>query len=118
MLRRLHPEQPESFAFTPDNLEWAKGQIAKFPEGPYRSKPKPALKLPKGSHYSQVETARGLFGTYFVSTGKGDKPYRVKTRSPSFSNLSALNEMSSGLKIGDLVAILSTIDLVIPDIDR
>ncbi|QHQ34608.1 NADH-quinone oxidoreductase subunit E [Algicella marina] len=33
MLRRLHPEQPESFAFTPGNLEWAKGQIAKYPEG-------------------------------------------------------------------------------------
>ncbi len=33
MLRRLHPEQPESFAFSPANLEWAKGQIAKYPEG-------------------------------------------------------------------------------------
>ncbi len=33
MLRRLHPEQPESFAFTPPNLEWAKAQITKFPEG-------------------------------------------------------------------------------------
>jgi NADH-quinone oxidoreductase subunit E len=33
MLRRLHPVQPESFAFTPANLEWAKGQISKYPEG-------------------------------------------------------------------------------------
>ncbi|MEO0911536.1 MAG: NADH-quinone oxidoreductase subunit NuoE [Pseudomonadota bacterium] len=33
MLRRLHPDQPESFAFTPGNLDWAKGQIAKYPEG-------------------------------------------------------------------------------------
>jgi NADH-quinone oxidoreductase subunit E len=33
MLRRLHPHQPESFAFTPANLEWAKKQIAKYPEG-------------------------------------------------------------------------------------
>ncbi|MEM9127843.1 MAG: NADH-quinone oxidoreductase subunit NuoE, partial [Pseudomonadota bacterium] len=33
MLRRLHPEQPESFAFTPDNLAWAEGQITKYPEG-------------------------------------------------------------------------------------
>src|SRR5690606_27380197 len=33
MLRRLHPDQPESFAFTPANLEWAKRQIAKYPEG-------------------------------------------------------------------------------------
>ena len=33
MLRRLHPDQPDSFAFTPANLDWAKGQIAKYPEG-------------------------------------------------------------------------------------
>lgn len=33
MLRRLHPDQPESFAFTPENLAWAEGQISKYPEG-------------------------------------------------------------------------------------
>lgn len=33
MLRRLHPDQPDGFAFTPANLDWAKGQIAKYPEG-------------------------------------------------------------------------------------
>ncbi|MER2508691.1 MAG: NADH-quinone oxidoreductase subunit NuoE [Amaricoccus sp.] len=33
MLRRLHPEQPDNFAFTPANLDWANGQIAKYPEG-------------------------------------------------------------------------------------
>jgi NADH-quinone oxidoreductase subunit E len=33
MLRRLHPHQPASFAFTPANLDWAKGQISKYPEG-------------------------------------------------------------------------------------
>jgi len=33
MLRRLHPDQPESFAFTPENAEWAEAQIAKYPEG-------------------------------------------------------------------------------------
>lgn len=33
MLRRLHKEQPTSFAFTPDNQKWAEGQITKYPEG-------------------------------------------------------------------------------------
>ncbi|MEL6793934.1 MAG: NADH-quinone oxidoreductase subunit E, partial [Pseudomonadota bacterium] len=33
MLRRLHHEQPESFAFTPENQKWAEAQIAKYPEG-------------------------------------------------------------------------------------
>ncbi|MEK7719504.1 MAG: NADH-quinone oxidoreductase subunit D, partial [Bacteroidota bacterium] len=63
------------------------------------------------------ESARGEFGVYIVSDGK-KKPYRVKFRSPGFSNLFALNKMDSGHKIADLVAIMSTLDLVIPDIDR
>ena len=91
--------------------------VNSFPEGQYRSKEKPVIKLPAGSYYEAVQTARGLGATYFVSDG-GVKPYRVKSRSPGFSNLSALNEMAQGCKIADLVAILSTLDLIIPDIDR
>ena len=45
-------------------------------------------------------------------------PYRLKFRSPGFSNLSALDKMARGGKIADLVAIMSTLDLVVPDIDR
>ncbi|VAW41601.1 NADH-ubiquinone oxidoreductase chain D, partial [hydrothermal vent metagenome] len=62
--------------------------VETFPTGPYRSKVMPAYKLPRGIYYSQVETARGLLGTYIVAEG-GPKPYRVKFRSPCFSNLSA-----------------------------
>ena len=91
--------------------------VRSFPEGPYRSEQKAAYKLPKGSYYSQVETARGLLGTYIVSEG-GAKPYRVKFRSPSFSNLSILNELAVGHKIADLVTILATLDFVVPDLDR
>lgn len=91
--------------------------VESFPEGPYRSQQKQAYKLPKGSYYSQVETARGLLGTYIVAEG-GPKPYRVKFRSPSFSNLSVLNELAVGHKIADLVTILATLDFVVPDIDR
>jgi NADH-quinone oxidoreductase subunit D/NADH-quinone oxidoreductase subunit C/D len=56
-------------------------------------------------------------GVYVISTGTKN-PYRFKFRSPGFSNLSALNHMAVGSKIGDLVAIMATLDLVIPDIDR
>jgi len=90
---------------------------ASFPEGPYRSKEQAAYALPQGSYYSQVETARGLLGTYIVAEG-GNKPYRVKFRSPGFSNLSALSEMAVGHKIADLVTILATLDFVVPEIDR
>ena len=91
--------------------------IDNIPEGEFQEKTRAVLKLPKGEFYQKVETARGEFGVYIISDGK-KSPYRLKFRSPGFSNLSALNEMSVGCKIADLVAILSTIDLVIPDIDR
>ncbi len=90
---------------------------ASFPAGPFRAKEKPNLRLPAGSHYAAVETARGLYATYIVSDG-GAKPYRIKSRSPGMSNLSALPVMAQGGKIADMVAILSTLDLIIPDIDR
>ena len=90
---------------------------AGFPGGQYRSKEKPNYKVPAGSYFSAVETARGLFGTYMVSDNSF-KPYRIKSRSPNLSNLSAIDEMSRGGKIADLVAVLSTLDLIIPDIDR
>ena len=91
--------------------------IDNIPEGDFQAKTKAVLKLPKGEFYSRVETARGEFGVYIISEG-GTTPYRIKFRSPGFSNLSALHHMAKGHKIGDLVAIMGTLDLVIPDIDR
>ncbi len=91
--------------------------IDNIPEGDFQAKTKAVLKLPKGEFYSRVETARGEFGVYIISEG-AMTPYRIKFRSPGFSNLSALDHMARGTKIGDLVAIMGTLDLVIPDIDR
>ena len=91
--------------------------IDNIPEGEIQGKTKAVLKLPKGEFYSRVETARGEFGVYVVSEG-GTTPYRIKFRSPGFSNLSALDHMVRGQKLGDMVAIMGTLDLVIPDIDR
>ena len=91
--------------------------IDNIPEGDFQAKTKAVLKLPKGEYYSRIETARGEFGVYIVSEG-GTTPYRIKFRSPGYSNLSALDHMARGAKIGDLVAMMGTLDLVIPDIDR
>lgn len=91
--------------------------IDNIPEGDFQTKTKAVLKLPKGEFYTRVETARGEFGVYIVSEG-GTTPYRIKFRSPGFSNLSALDKMARGEKLGDLVAMMGTLDLVIPDIDR
>ncbi|MFM2139728.1 MAG: hypothetical protein RJA57_2035 [Bacteroidota bacterium] len=91
--------------------------IDNIPEGDFQAKTKAVLKLPKGEFYTRVETARGELGVFIVSEG-GTTPYRIKFRSPGFSNLSVLNHIARGSKIGDLVAMMGTLDLVIPDIDR
>jgi NADH-quinone oxidoreductase subunit D/NADH-quinone oxidoreductase subunit C/D len=92
--------------------------IDNIPEGKYLTK-KPAtkLKLPEGRFYGQIETARGILGLFIISDGK-EIPYRTYFRTPNFHNLWAITVTSNGGRIGDLVAILSSLDLVIPDIDR
>jgi NADH-quinone oxidoreductase subunit D len=91
--------------------------IDNIPEGEFQAKTKAVIKPPKGEFYTRVETARGEFGVYVVSEG-ATTPYRIKFRSPGFSNLSALDHIARGQKLGDLVAMMGTLDFVIPDIDR
>lgn len=91
--------------------------IDNIPAGDFTAKMKPVLKLPPGEYFQRVETARGELDVYIVSDGN-KTPYRMKFRSPNFSNLFVLNELSAGGKIADLVAISGSLDLVIPDIDR
>lgn len=91
--------------------------VDNIPEGSHTAKMKPIIKLPEGEYYQRVETARGELGVYIISDGNKN-PYRVKFRSPNFSNLFIINKLASGNKIADLVAISGSLDLVIPDIDR
>lgn len=91
--------------------------IDNIPEGEFQAPTKQVLKLPKGEYYQRVETARGDFGVYIISEGN-KSPYRLKFRSPGFSNLFVLDKVARGSKIADLVAIMSTFDYVMPDIDR
>jgi NADH-quinone oxidoreductase subunit D len=91
--------------------------VDNIPEGPYAEKMKPIIKLPVGEYYQRVETARGELGVYIISDGN-KFPYRIKFRSPNFSNLFVISKLAEGNKIADLVAISGSLDLVIPDIDR
>ncbi len=72
---------------------------------------------PKGSVYEKIEHAKGEMGIFIVSDGK-PKPYRLKIRSPSFSNLSALPKMCENNYVADVVAISGTIDPVMGCVDR
>lgn len=90
--------------------------IQQIPGGPVMADVK-GVRPPKGEYYARLETARGDMGVYFVSQG-GTKPYRMKYRTACFSNLSCLPEISVGWKVADVVSILGSLDVVIPDIDR
>jgi NADH-quinone oxidoreductase subunit D/NADH-quinone oxidoreductase subunit C/D len=75
------------------------------------------IRLPEGCLYTQVETARGILGVLIVSDGR-EQPYRVHLRSPNFNNLWSVTVMPPGWRIADLVAVISSLDLVVPDLDR
>ncbi len=73
--------------------------------------------LPEGEAYAAVEHPKGEFGAYIISDG-ANKPYRLKIRAPGFAHLSALNEMTRGHMLADVVAIIGTQDIVFGEIDR
>jgi NADH-quinone oxidoreductase subunit D/NADH-quinone oxidoreductase subunit C/D len=91
--------------------------VDNIPEGDYTAKMKAVLRLPAGEFYQRVETARGELGVYIVSDGN-KTPYRIRFRTPNFSNLFVISKLAKGFKIADLIAISGSLDLVIPDIDR
>ncbi len=116
--------------------------LVRLPEGPIRSNnrkfvPPPRSELghsmeavihhfklwtegfsaPKGAVYVPVESPRGVLGCYLVGDG-GPKPQRVHFRTPSFANLQALPMMSKGHLVADLVAIISSLDPILGDVDR
>ena len=70
-----------------------------------------------GEAYAAVEHPKGEFGIYLISDG-ANKPYRLKIRAPGFPHLAALDEMTRGHMISDLVAIIGTQDIVFGEIDR
>lgn len=75
------------------------------------------LKPPVGEYYQVIESPRGEMGCYIVSDG-GPKPYRLKWRAPAFVNLECLSLMSRGQFFADLIAILSSVDIVLAEVDR
>jgi NADH-quinone oxidoreductase subunit D len=100
-----------------ESLKILRQAMEGYPEGDFKVKTPRVIEPPVGEAYAAVEGPRGEVGFYVVSDGSA-KPYRVKMRKPSFSNLSALPEILRGLKIADLVAVMGSLDLVVPEIDR
>lgn len=92
--------------------------VRDIPEGPIQEgKPQYQVRVPPGEAYGRVDGPKGELGYYVVSNGKPN-PWRYHVRAPSFINLTALNEMSIGNKIADVVAILGSIDIILGETDR
>ena len=64
-----------------------------------------------------TEAPKGEFGVYLISN-KTEKPYRCKIKAPGFGHLQALNQMSCGHMIADVVTIIGTQDIVFGEVDR
>jgi NADH-quinone oxidoreductase subunit D len=75
------------------------------------------FKVPEGEVYVAVESPRGELGCYLVSDGSA-KPYRMHIRGPSFVNIQCLPHMMRGGLVADAVAIISSVDPVLGDVDR
>jgi len=73
--------------------------------------------LPFGETYTVTEAPKGEFGVYLISNNT-ERPYRCKIKAPGFGHLQALNDMSSGHMIADVVTIIGTQDIVFGEIDR
>jgi NADH-quinone oxidoreductase subunit D len=91
--------------------------LAMMEPGPVIAKVPRTFKPPAGDAYVRLESARGDMGWYCVSDGSAF-PYRVKIRTGSFTAMSAVEEVSRGLMIADLVTVIASFDLVAPEIDR
>jgi len=89
----------------------------KIPEGPIMGKVPKNIKPPAGEAYTAVEAARGELGYFVVSDGTA-KAYRVKIRTGSFASMAIIESLSNGILLADLIALIASLDVVAPEVDR
>ena len=100
-----------------ESIRLVRCALGSLPGGPVRARVPHVIKLPKGETYFSIESSKGELGVHLISDGS-IRPYRAKIRPPSFVNLQILPELVRGHPIGDVVAILGSIDIVLGEVDR
>ncbi|HEX9880189.1 MAG TPA: NADH-quinone oxidoreductase subunit D [Candidatus Binatia bacterium] len=88
-----------------------------LPKGPAISKVPVKFKPPAGEAYVRVEAPRGDMGFYVVSDGS-EYPYRVRIRTGSFTAMGLIHKLSRGIMVADLIALIASLDVDAPEIDR
>ena len=91
--------------------------IADLPAGPTLGKVPRVIQAPEGEVYVRTENPLGELGMYLVSDGDR-RPYRLKIRTPSYNNVSALQHVLKGTLVADMIAVLGSFFFVLGDIDR
>jgi NADH-quinone oxidoreductase subunit D len=91
--------------------------LDKFPDGEFMAKVPRKIKPEVGEAQSRIESARGEMAYYVVSDG-GERAYRVRARTGSFLAMGIIEDLSKGLMLADLVALIASLDVVAPEIDR
>ena len=89
----------------------------KMEPGPVMAKMPRVLKPPVGECYMRTEAPRGEQGYYLVSDGS-PKAYRVRIRTGSFSAMAMMETLSQGIFLADLIAVIGSLDVVAPEVDR
>ncbi|MCO7225055.1 NADH-quinone oxidoreductase subunit D [Pleionea sp. CnH1-48] len=103
-----HKVTPPNRATMKDDMEALIHHFKLFTEG---------FCVPEGEAYAAVEHPKGEFGIYLVSDG-ANKPYRVKIRAPGFAHMAAMDELTRGHMLADVVAVIGTMDIVFGEVDR
>ncbi|WP_457667791.1 NADH-quinone oxidoreductase subunit D [Thiolapillus sp.] len=118
-------------------VEWLKNNPGPVMVGDYKVAPPPREKMkddmealihhfklftegysiPESEAYFAVEAPKGEFGCYIIADG-ANKPYRLKIRAPGFAHMAAMDEMTRGHMLADVVAVIGTMDVVFGEIDR
>lgn len=88
-----------------------------IPQGEIKTIVKASIKPPRGHVYFRTETPRGDTG-YFIYSDGNTSPTRLKIRTGSFTGMSIIPEVARGVFIADLVAIIGSLDIVAPELDR
>ena len=101
-----------------ESVKILKQAVRDIPEGPFIAGKKTyQIKVPAGEAYSRTEAPKGELGFYVVADGSPTS-YRYHVRSPSFINLTALEQMCLGHTVADVVGILGSLDIVLGEVDR